>query len=438
MQNEKTPESENFALRAACESNIIGAAAVDEKTFREDCLPYLFPACFRNEVHRRAYVTAATMIGAGMSIDQRVLGCELRKVLEDKRETAVYLDSVSNDGYQGPGTVPYYVHELLRLHAVDTHWDAAERLQADLVDGIPVETAMAKFRLATENSITSPTRFTSLAEAASESIRIHRETLTSGARPSFETPYEELNDATGGVYPGQLFLISGVSFVGKTHFALRLASHFADHQIPTLFNCMEMKDWELAERELVRRTRYDASLFANSLFVDDELDDLERITKEQLTSVPLYFDCSPGETASTIAGKARYAVAKHGVKVLFVDHLQRLTRDPRQELRHHLKESCKQLKDLALELDIAVVLLTQLKIEGDNREPTAASYSEAKQIFEEADNAILLHKPADEKKSLKVIVAKARKRSATEFNLRFDGKQYVDEVPSFSSDFTDH
>ncbi len=435
MQNKKNRKSEISKLREQCESNIIGTAILSTKRFKEDCLPLLRPECFEDPLHRQAYILAATAVGAGMNIDLGVMVAELTRQGNEHHDMVTYLAKASSDELQSPGMANYYTRELLKLHAWDVAERAAERVLIDIADCIPAEEAVAKFRLATENCITDPVRFVRLDVAVEEVIQTHRDALASGTSPSFSTPYEELDDATGGVCPGQLFLVSAVSFTGKTHFALRLASHFADQNIPTLFACLEMRSQELAERYLARTTRFDAMLFANHLLDSEELDELEQVKNEQLAGVPLYFHCSHGESASDIAAKARYAVAKHGIKVLFVDHLQRLTINPRRELRHELKDACKLLKNLALELDIAVVLLTQLKSEEGNKEPTMASYSEGKQIIEEADNAILLHRPAGEKNTLKVIVNKARKRSATEFFLRFNGKEYIDAVPEYSSDF---
>jgi len=184
--------------------------------------------------------------------------------------------------------------------------------------------------------------------------------------------------------------------------------------------CLEMKTFELAERMLAAFAPVDLAQFTANDLNEAELERSDRAAKH-FDTLPIWLHDSVSETVNTIKAKARYHQAKFGLDVLFVDHLQRLDRhDNKLETRHHLKEVCKILKSLARDLDIAIVLLSQLRIEDDDSEPNDASYSESKQIVEEADLAMMLHRKKNDP-SMKLILNKVRKGQATEVYFDFDG-----------------
>jgi len=93
---------------------------------------------------------------------------------------------------------------------------------------------------------------------------------------------------------------------------------------------------------------------------------------------------------------------------------------------------CQTLVVVARELDCCVVLLSQLRIDSDGdeeAEPNDASYSESKQIFEEADTAMLLHRTKIGS-ATKLFVNKVRKSQATEVKMHFDGaRQLFTDAP---------
>jgi len=193
--------------------------------------------------------------------------------------------------------------------------------------------------------------------------------------------------------------------------------------------CLEMKDWELAERMLAAFAPVDLSQFTNNDLNDKELERADRAATH-FDSLPIWLHDSVSETVNTIKAKARYHQAKHGLDVLFVDHLQRLDRhDNKLEIRHHLKEACKILKSAARDLDVTIVLLSQLRMDDEESEPNDASYSESKQIVEEADLAMMLHRKKNDP-SMKLILNKVRKGQATEVYFDFDGaRQRYTEQP---------
>ncbi|AMV32773.1 Replicative DNA helicase [Pirellula sp. SH-Sr6A] len=420
--------------RVECERAIIATGFLREDLFRSECLPFLRADHFADPYHQKMFAIMAAMCGAGIPLKANAVLVELK--LQSELPSQDEIERIVNS-FASPGTVGYFVESLVKIHRRETIAMAAEALLGNL-SKMGTDEALQRFRLATEHAEGVSVKCVSLADAARTAIEIHREKIRSGKSPSISTGIASLDDATGGLFPGQLWLLSAKSFIGKTYFASQIGFQIASSGEPVLFCCMEMRGHELAERELSRRTNFIPVQFASSEFDETELSYLENFVSKKFDSVPYYLLCNGNETAATIAGKARYLKAKHGIKVLFVDHLQRFTADPKREYRFQLKEWTKTFKDLAVELGIAVVLLTQLKIaDGSNREPTTGDYAESKQIFEEADVALLLHRNMVEKDkyedAMKVIVAKSRKLSAGSFMLEFDGRKYIDPQPRLAN-----
>lgn len=331
---------------------------------------------------------------------------------------------IIDKGYS-PGMVRYYAEQLRKIYRKDTVRVAAARLADSL--GNPtadVSEAMARFEIVTQAQCTEPHSVVTVADASREALRLQREAKATGKTPGMPTGFSQLDQATGGLFRGQLVLISARSYLGKTTFGLNIGMNLGQQGYKVSFHCLEMKSFELAERSIASMGGPEYSQFTNCDMTDVDLQAAEKAIADMPETV--WLNDSTSETVSTIAGKAKYHRAKHGLDILFVDHLQRLRKiDSKQETRHHLKDSCAALKNLARELDCCVVLLSQLRIDGDeDAEPNDASYSESKQIYEEADTTMMLHRKKNDCDA-KLILNKVRKSQATEIKLHFDGSRQL-------------
>jgi replicative DNA helicase len=365
--------------------------------------------------------------------------CELKEALKDTSDAAAVLmelkqrrvlPGVSLSAFVGDligrghsaANVRYFTTEVQRMAKLTRIQQAAQflALQAEDLTASPDE-VMAIFDQATQEVVGHSATVSTLSEAAAKAMQLQRDAADSGIKPGIPTGFGELDAACGGLFRGQLVLLSGRTYTGKTTFALNLAQNLAEGGAKVAIHCLEMKDYELAERFLCADANIELNQFATSeLMPDDFVRADESIRRFQ--DLPIWLHDSITETVTTIRGKAKYHKAKHGLDVLFVDHLQRLSkRDPRQERYIQLNEDVRALKDVARELDCVVVLLTQLKVnEREDNEPTDADYAEARQIRQEADLAMMLHRKKDDA-GAKLILNKVRKGGSGEIQLNFDG-----------------
>lgn len=240
-----------------------------------------------------------------------------------------------------------------------------------------------------------------------------------GVVPGIRTGFMDLDDITGGWEGDQLIVIGGRPSMGKTAFALQVATNIGEiHGLPSLYITLEMRATELAGRLLSLRSGVDAELFRNpSRLTSEHFDRLADARALLRDLPPLLIDDSEPMTIPYIASTVRRMKAKQGIGIAFVDYLQLVdapqTRDTRQE---ELAKMSRRLKALSREVGIPIVALCQLNRQVENREhsrPRMADIKESGQMEQDAHNVLLLHRPEYYKSNDKpgiaeVIVAKNR------------------------------
>lgn len=233
----------------------------------------------------------------------------------------------------------------------------------------------------------------------------------------------------GGWYDGALVVIAARPSVGKSSFAQQLALNQARHGFPSAFLGMEM-----TQKELMRRTVANLGRVPLRGLKTGKLDhdDFSRVTDamEHLSGLPFFLDYCPGATLVELSAKARKLVRKHQVKFLVVDYLQLMQgTNERHDRRMQLQEITRGLKQLAGQLGITVVLLSQLNRDVEKRtnpRPTLADLKECGAIEEDADIVLALwdhRKGAIDEASIKGLAAiKGRDVGQGEMALHFEGK----------------
>lgn len=406
--------------RLEVEQALVSFALTSPEAFDLVCME-IDPLQFEDIDIRELYQVCFEMRDAIKTTDVPAIVLELRqRGLLQKLGGVAFLTGLVSKGYFAYN-VHYYISELHRLSAISKLCMAANRiLMVARLDSDPKK-IFAEFEKTVSHIVAPKSKVYHLVDAAREAITRQKESKETGTSPGMKTGFPKLDDITGGFFRGQLVLLSGRMYTGKTTLALNIAMNMARHGYKTAIHCLEMKTFELAERVLCNDASLELQRFSMGKLSNKQLDQAESHLAEY-ESLPFHLFDSVSETVTTIRGKAKYHSAKFGLDVLFIDHLQRLTkRDPRQERHVQLNEDVKMLKDLARELDCCVVLLTQLKITDKDGEPTENDYAEAKQIGQEADIAMMLHRKKDEQGG-KLIVSKVRKGGSGEVPLDFEGQ----------------
>jgi replicative DNA helicase len=115
-----------------------------------------------------------------------------------------------------------------------------------------------------------------------------------------------------------------------------------------------------------------------------------------MNNKPIYVDDTPGITPLELRGKARRLRAQHGIRCIVIDYLQLMSLGTKVESRQQeVSEMSRYLKALARELEIPVVVLSQLNRAPEGREdhrPRMSDLRESGSIEQDADVVMLLHR----------------------------------------------
>ncbi len=216
-------------------------------------------------------------------------------------------------------------------------------------------------------------------------------------------------------------------FVHNTSFALNIAQHVAVNlNLPVGIFSLEMSQEELVDRLLVAQADIDAWKLKTGRLDEKDFDRLSH-AMGQLAEAPLFIDDTPGATLSEIRTKARRLQAEHGLKLIVVDYLQLVqTRSYADNRVQQVSEISQGLKNLARELKVPVLALSQLNRSVENRggtkKPQLADLRESGAIEQDADVVMFIYREDEEKREqIKLDIQKHRNGPTGEIDLIFRG-----------------
>ena len=212
------------------------------------------------------------------------------------------------------------------------------------------------------------------------------------------TGWYDIDKLTTGLHGGQLIIIAARPAMGKTAFALNLASNVAltSGQTVALFN-LEMGAEQLANRMLSSQGQVEGNKIATGKLLND---DWKRINEaiSQLSDAKLYMDDTAGLTIGEIRSKCRrLASSDEGLGLVVIDYLQLITSSTNYggNRQQEVSDISRSLKTMALELNIPVIALAQLSRAVDSREnkrPIISDLRESGSIEQDADIVAFLYR----------------------------------------------
>jgi replicative DNA helicase len=210
------------------------------------------------------------------------------------------------------------------------------------------------------------------------------------------TGFRELDELTSGLQKGEMVIIAGRPSMGKTSFALNLAEHIgADNHIPIAIFSLEMSKQQLAERFLCSRSCIDSQLVRKGILSTEQHQELIR-TGSELAEAPVLIDDSAGLTPLELRAKARRLRSQYNIQCIMIDYLQLMGIGGRVESRQQeISTISRQMKALARELEVPVIVLSQLNRASEGREghkPRMSDLRESGSIEQDADVVMLLHR----------------------------------------------
>ncbi|MHC4323334.1 MAG: replicative DNA helicase [Planctomycetota bacterium] len=211
------------------------------------------------------------------------------------------------------------------------------------------------------------------------------------------TGFYELDDLTCGLQNGEMAIVAGRPSMGKTSLALNITEHLGlIDKVPIAIFSLEMGRQQLAERFLCSISEIDSQKVRRGLLSDEHYKKLADACAE-LSEAPIFIDDTSTLTPLELRAKARRLKSRHDIQCIMVDYLQlmNLGSGRIESRQQEITTISRYLKALARELDVPVIVLSQLNRSPEGREghrPRMSDLRESGSIEQDADVVMLLHR----------------------------------------------
>lgn len=221
-----------------------------------------------------------------------------------------------------------------------------------------------------------------------------RKTLITGV----PTGFTKFNEMTAGLQPSDLIIIAGRPSMGKTTFAMDIARHAGvNENLPVAIFSLEMSKEQLGIRMLCAEGRVSSNKIRTGYLAKSDWPNLTNAAS-RLSEAPIFIDDSPGLTALDIRARARRLQAEqnNNLGLVIIDYLQLMRGRGRIESRQmEISEITRALKEMAKELNVPVVALSQLSRAVESRterKPQLSDLRESGSIEQDADLVVFIYR----------------------------------------------
>lgn len=219
-----------------------------------------------------------------------------------------------------------------------------------------------------------------------------------GEVTGLSTGWYDLDKLTTGLHPNEFIIIAARPAMGKTAFALNLATHVAMEQDKSvaLFT-LEMSAEQLAQRVISSLGQLEGFKLKTGNLLNN---DWKRINEaiSQLSNTNMVIDDTPGITIGEIRAKCRrLASSEQGLSLVIIDYLQLISggKNYGANRQQEVSDISRSLKTLAMELGVPVIALSQLSrsVEGrEDKRPLMSDLRESGSIEQDADIVAFLYR----------------------------------------------
>jgi replicative DNA helicase len=247
--------------------------------------------------------------------------------------------------------------------------------------------------------------------------------------------FHVLDKVTSGWQRSDLIIVAARPAMGKTAFILSMAKNIAEMGVPIAVFSLEMSNVQLVNRLLVNACEITADKIKNGNLERYEWETLMQRSRD-LESLPIFLDDSAGLSIMELNTKARRLAKDHGIKMIVIDYLQLMNASGMKfgSREQEVSMISRSLKQLAKELDIPIIALSQLNRgveKSENKRPGLADLRESGAIEQDADMVVFIHRPEyykitedpntgeDLRGIAEIIIAKHRNGSVEDVKLRF-------------------
>lgn len=441
MQEKKIPqnlEAEQAVLASMFLSKYALEKSVDE----------LSKDLFYKESHGIIFDVLKDLFEKGHSIDITTLTDELdKRNLLNKIGGIEYLSEIINS-IASPANIDEYIaiveEKAIRRRLIETSleienagYNSEDNLN-DLLDN-------AEKKMLNVVKTRKGTEFRSIQDVITKAqSNLEKLSELGGNITGLITGFDEIDNLTSGLHSSELIIVAARPAMGKTAFALNLATNVAikNNKTVAVFN-MEMPAEQLVNRMFAAEGQIEGYKLSSGNMLKSDWNKLDEAIS-RLSDTKIFIDDTPGMTISEIKAKCRRLASTSGdLGLVVIDYLQLISGSAKYlgNRQQEIAEISRSLKTLAMELDIPIVALAQLSRSVESREdkrPLLSDLRESGSIEQDADIVAFLYRDdyytkkvdyADGSSNSEFIVAKHRNGATKTIPLLF--RKNISKFESF-------
>lgn len=395
---------------------------------------------FYNDANKKIFEALLELHKSNTPVDITTVKNELDK---QKNLSAIGgLDYISEiiDSVATTANLDFYIkiikEKSIRRKLIDTATDIiTDTYEEDKDLSLLLDTAEKKVLDVARARTTS--EFTPISEALRQAQEnLERIAKNKSVITGLETGFYELDKATSGLHEGELIILAARPGMGKTAFALNIATNaaFTTDKAIAVFN-LEMSAEQLVNRMISSVGSIEGDKLKTGMLTHTDWKKYNEAMSE-LADTNIYIEDNASITSAEIKAKCRrLANSEKGLALVVIDYLQLVTTGGRTESRQvEVSDISRAFKTMAMELKVPVIALAQLNRSAEQRkdsnQPRLADLRESGSIEQDADMVLFINrqdyfetKTADNKANIvpaEVIIAKHRRGSTGLFEVLFE------------------
>ena len=377
----------------AAEHYVIGSMLIDTTAYTL-VSQYLDADCFYDETCRDIYEAMVSMNSDGIPIDVISVSSELEK--RKSKVTAVDLMNISIN-VASAAHVEFHAIRLQDLSRRRKLWEVGQRLASvGLSEEETTQDAHQKVLDGIANVFDTIDGVSTLADAMTSLNDIIQRNLQHGGQTTGTRTGFPIFDEKGGLQKSDLLIVAGETSQGKTSLVLTMTRNAIENGGKVAFYSMEMTKEQLTARLLSAKTKIAANdILYSSNLTSTELQLLDE-ARGKLPGDNLFFDDKSTSNIESILLSIRTMKMRYDIDGAAVDYLQILNVNSKNNnfsREQAMGDAARRLKNIAKELNIWIVALSQLSRDSSNPVPNLNRLRDSGQIGEAADVVMLVYRP---------------------------------------------
>ena len=354
------------------EQAVLGAMMLEQRAIVH-AIEILDPSCFYNTTHSQIFEAIMDLFERGVAVDQLTLAEELKRRDQlDEVGGAIYLAELSAKVASAANIdvhAQIVLEKALSRQLIYTVSDIIEQAYKGSDDVIElINRAEQRLFAIGENWVEGgivPLEAV-MDDVLEQSKGAHNKVPTVFG---IDTGFIDLNNCISGLQKGDLIVLAACPSVGKTALALTLARNAAvDARVGVLIFSPKMSKIQVVQRLLSIETKVALHKLRTGRLRDEDWARLTHYT-DRLAQAPIFIDDTPGISVFEARAKARRLQRECGIGMVVIDYLQLMSGYVRTQSRERkILHILRRLKDLAMELDLPVLVLVQLSCTEDSFE----------------------------------------------------------------------